>query len=147
MNFTDNQILSALQDAAMSQSSKLHLYANRILGRDHFKRIYERNPIDSNLAVASPDLIAEAIRNKFGPNQIWFDEYEQRGGSLSIPVQLHDNRIAHSDLLSSVLMDVPKLAIGNVYAERGISGEVLEWIRINKDDLLASTSRKGGHDG
>ena len=108
--------------------------------------IYERNPIDSNVAVNSPDLIAKAIRDKFGPDQIWFDKHEQRGGTLSIHVQLHDNGIAHSDLLSSVLMDIPRLAIGNIYAERGTSSEALEWIRIKRGDLLVSTRRKGGHD-
>ena len=147
LNLTDNQILSALQDAETSQSSKLHLYANRILGRDHFKRIYERNPIDSDLAVDSPDLIAQAIQDEFNPDQIWFDKYEQGGGTLSIPVQMHDNRIAHSGLLSSVLKDVPKLAIGNVYAERGIADDAIKWIRINKSNLLNTTSRKGKHDG
>lgn len=147
LNFTDNKILLALQEAATNQSSNLHLYANRILGRDHFKRIYERNPIDSNLTINSPDLIAKAVRDKFGSDQIWFDKYEQSGGTLSIPVQLHDNRIAGSDSLSSVLMDTPKLAIGNVYAERGISDKAVEWIQIRKDNLLKSTSRKGGHDG
>ena len=65
---------------------------------------------------------------------------------MSIPVQMHDNRIAHSHSLSSVLVDIPKLAIGNVYAERGIYGEALEWIQINKGDLLDTTSRKGGYD-
>ena len=108
--------------------------------------IYERNPIDSNVAVNSPDLIAKAIRDKFGPDQIWFDKHEQRGGTLSIHVQLHDNGIAHSHLLSSVLMDIPRLAIGNIYAERGTSSEALEWIRIKRGDLLVSTRRKGGHD-
>ena len=93
LNFTDNQILSDLQEATTNQGSMLHLCANRILSRDHFKLIYERNPIDSNVAVNSPDLIANAIRGKFGPDKIWFDKHEQRGGTLSIPVQLHDNRI------------------------------------------------------
>lgn len=43
-------------------------------------------------------------------------------------------------------MDIPKLAIVNVYAERGASGAAIEWIRIKKGNLLDSKSRKGEHD-
>ena len=43
---TDNEVAVALRQAADSQANAGHFHACRILGREHFKRLYEWNPED-----------------------------------------------------------------------------------------------------
>ena len=47
LRMTDNEVTAALLKAASDNRESGHLHARRIIMREHFKLIYERNPADT----------------------------------------------------------------------------------------------------
>ena len=73
LNTTDNEITAALRDAVSKKDKAGHLHAHRIMQREHFKRIYERNPTDAVINPESGKAIFAALCSKYGKDYFRHD--------------------------------------------------------------------------
>lgn len=134
---TDVEVTSAILDAADDESKKGHSHARRIVGRQHFKVIYERNPADREINPESGKAVYEALCDKFGGEHFRHDRYSQKGGAPDFPVELRNGDITSSLAISKVLKDLPVVSIDYVFADREIMDRGEKWLKANKNDIIA----------
>lgn len=80
MSMTDTEVLSAIRIASRETGLPGHGAARRISRREHFKPVYERNPIDQQKNPNSVELVERALIAQFGKDNIRRDHYAQKTG-------------------------------------------------------------------
>lgn len=136
LGLTDNEVTSALLTTAFDDSKIGHEHALRIIRREHFKVVYERNPADLLVNPEAGLAIFEAAGEKFGQEHFRHDRYRQNSGAQDFPVRLRDGRIASSLSVSESLNRLPVLSIDYVFASRDIAATANEWIRQHRNGLI-----------
>jgi len=133
---TDNEVTVALRKAAFDEDASGHSHACRIVRREHFKRLYERNPNDVAINPEAGRAIFDALGKEFEVDRFRHDRYFQKGGAPDFPVRMRDGRIVSSLAVSEVLNNVPVLSVDYVFAERSIFNEAERWLKENREKII-----------
>lgn len=133
---TDNEVNAALLDAAFCEDRLGCEHARRIIRREHYKVVYERNPNDVRINPEAGKAIFEALVAKFGSAPFRYDRYPQRSGSPDFPVRMRDGSIVSSLAISETLNKVPVVSIDYVFADRTILREAKKWLNNVKDGII-----------
>lgn len=133
---TDNEITAALLDAAYDESKPGQLHARRIIRREHFKRLYERNPGDVKINPEAGHEVFVALSAKFGADNLRFDRYRQGSGSHDFPVRLHDAQIVSSLAMSETLNNVPIVAVDYVFANRPVFKAADKFLKAHREEII-----------
>lgn len=83
---TDNEVMAAIWEAAQDASVPGHAHARRIVGRGHFRLLYQRNPRDQERNADSVGCVFSAAVEKYRDASVRRDTYQQTGGPLKFPV-------------------------------------------------------------
>jgi HD superfamily phosphohydrolase len=132
---TDNEVIVELRKAALDETHPGHIHAKRIIEHKHFKRLYERNPDDQHINLNSVEEVYKAACNKFGPEAVRCDQYEQKDSSQNFPV-LQDKKILTSTSLSDTLAKIPVAVIGFVFIDRVHFDTAEKWLDDNRNDII-----------
>jgi uncharacterized protein len=135
---TDNEVLSAIRVASKTPTTPGHDAARRIVGRLHFKPVYERNPIDHQRNPNSVDLIERALITKYGVESVRRDRYAQQSRGMSFPVISRDKRIQNSLALSETLQKVPVFAVDLIFVDPQMADAAGQWLRGARDAILGT---------
>jgi hypothetical protein len=95
---------------------------------------------DPSTALDAGERMFEAVKKKFGAENVRFDTYRQSSSPNDFPVLIEDLSVRSSLALSEVLVRLPLTAIDFVFCARDKADEVREWISANQVDIL----RAGG---
>jgi HD superfamily phosphohydrolase len=133
---TDNEVTAALLEAALDRSKPGYVHARRIVGREHFKVLYERNPDDVNINPEAGHAVFDALSSQFGAENFRHDRHHQSTGPPDFPVRLRDGQIVSSLAVSETLNHVPVVSVDYVFAERSILSKASEWLRANRADVV-----------
>lgn len=136
LSITDNEVTAALRNAAFNNGSPGHSHARLIVRREHFKRLYERNPNDVKINPEAGQAIFENLSQQFGAERFRRDRYSQKGGAPDFPVRMRDGRIVSSLAISEVLNNVPVLSVDYVFAERGVFDQAEQWLKENRQKII-----------
>jgi hypothetical protein len=136
LSITDNEVTAALRETALDNRIKGYFHARRIVRREHFKRLYERNPDDVEINPEAGGAIFDALGQQFGVDRFRRDRYSQKGGAPDFPVRMRDGRIVSSLAYSEVLNRVPVLSVDYVFAERGIFDKAEQWLEKNRKEVI-----------
>lgn len=139
---TDNEVYAAILAASRDSSRPGHLPAKRLVERQHFRVVYQRNPVDLATNPEAAARIQEALQEEFGPEEIRRDPYPGKGGAPDFPVLLSDGRIDSSMKLSDTLEKLPVAAVDFVFAAPEIADQARTWLGANRDTIL----RRGPED-
>ena len=90
LSLADNQINASLLEAASDRSSKLYENACQITKRNHFRKIYARNPQDIAKNPEAGEEVFESLKKEFGKENFRHDRYTQKSGAPDFPVQLQN---------------------------------------------------------
>jgi HD superfamily phosphohydrolase len=115
---TDNQITAALLEEAFGDSQPACDHARRIIRREHYKVLYERNPTDVRINPEAGKAIFDSLTEEFGSELFRHDRYPQKSGSPDFPVRTRDGEIVSSLAISETLNTVPVVSIDSVFADR-----------------------------
>ena len=99
---TDNEITSALWSAAFNKSDQSHEAARRIVRRQHYKTVYQRQPQDVGINRKAGQSVYKAAVQTFGQDAVRHDYYVEEGGAPDFPVKRRDGQIVSSLALSQV---------------------------------------------
>lgn len=88
LTLTDNEVTAAFIAAAADNNLPGHAHAKRIINRQHFKVVYERNPDDVAINPDAGAAVCAALGAVVGNNNVRRDNYQQRGGAPDFPVRL-----------------------------------------------------------
>ena len=136
LNLTDNEVTAAILQAERSPSKAGNLHAGRIVNRQHFKVIYERNPRDVQVNPESGKAVYEALSTEFGQPYFRTDRYSQSGGAPNFPVRLRDNQVVSSLVKSETLSKLPVVSVDYVFAERTIFDRAKSWLDARCADII-----------
>lgn len=134
---------SGLLAAARSKTSVGHDPARRIVERDHFRKLYERNPLDVEKNSDAARMIFQAAEKEFGSINLRFDQYPAKGGSHDFPVLFSDNRIVSSGAASSVLLKVPIIVADFIFIASDLRDKARTWLDSNRTSIIKAKKRKG----
>jgi len=136
LNYSDSVIMSDIQRSARESSVTGHKVAQRIINRKHYKLIYELNPQDVEENPDALRVIYKSLAEKYGENKIIIDEYEEKGGILDFLVIDRNKQIFRARAVSDLLVKVPRVSIGLIFADREIIEEARQWLEENKLNIL-----------
>lgn len=136
LRLNDNEILTALFKASENDKLKGYDSARRIINRDHFKLIYERNPrdIEKNPDVAKA--VFHAACSQFGDQNVRIDSYRQTSHGHDFPVITGDKQILSSLELSDTLKMFPIVAVDYVFINPEFRNEAEKWKEQNLKKII-----------
>ena len=146
IKLTDNEVNAGILQAARSQNKAGHLHARRIVNRQHFKVIYERNPRDIKVNPDAREAVYDALSADFCEVNFRTDRYSQSGGGPDFPVKLRDGQVVSSLVKSETLNKMPLVSVDYVFAERGIFDRAIAWLNTNRADIIQLREEEN-HDG
>lgn len=137
LRLTDNEVLVALLGASGAPEQAGHDPARRIMGREHYRLVYERNPADQEKSLDAVRLVYEALVQEFGPYAVRRDPYPGSGpGGVSFPVQTRDGRIASSINFSETLGRIPTFSVDYVFIDPHMRDNAARWLSDNRDRII-----------
>ena len=132
LRYTDNEVTAGLLEAAYDTTKPGHMHARRIVRREHFKVLYERNPDDVQVNPEAGNAVLDALSTQFGGEYFRHDRYHQRAGPPDFPVRLRDGQIVSSLAFSETLNHVPIVAVDYVFADRSILSQAAAWLKAHR---------------
>ncbi|MGD0621389.1 MAG: HD domain-containing protein [Thermacetogeniaceae bacterium] len=133
---TDNEVLVELLGAARDTTKRGHDAARRIVKREHYKKVYQKNPDDIRKNPESGEVIFEALKEKYGENNVRRDFRTSGNSTFEFPILCNDGRIAASFDISQVLQNLPEASFDYIFIRPDLREQAYEWLRDNRDTLL-----------
>ncbi len=134
---TDNEVLSAMSDAAVDPACAGHQAADRIVNRKHFRVLYALTNDDREKHEHPLDTIFEASVEEFGKENVNKVEYIQQRPVSDFPIRTSDGKVVSSHYFSDVLNGVPIVDIGIVLVAPDIESDAANWLRGNRVSILS----------
>ena len=141
---TDNEVTAGLVAAAVTETEPGHIHARRIVERQHFKVVYERNPKDVRVNPEAGSAVFEALVGEFGADGIRRDHYQQRSGPPDFPVRLRDDDVVSSLAVSEALNHLPVVSVDYVYVERSRYDRAREWLQNHREEIIRPQEEADG---
>lgn len=135
LRVTDVEVHAALRVAARTKTNRAHEPARRIIERDHFRRIYSRDPNDVDRFPEAARAIYDALADKFGVELVKYADARKSPGTVDFPVAMPDDTYA-SQNVSELLSKLPAPKGEYIYVAPEKRVEVERWLRVNKDDVI-----------
>jgi HD superfamily phosphohydrolase len=143
LRMTDNEVSSGFLVAARKKSNPGHDPARRIVERDHFRKLYERNPLDVQENSEAASAIFKAAEQEFGSANLRFDQYRPKGGGYdNFPVLMSDNRVVGSGAASTVLLQLPVITAEFIFVIPEKRDKAAEWLERNRKSIIERRGKK-----
>lgn len=136
LRLTDNEVTAAFLEAAVDSAKNGHDPAYRIVHRKHFKLLYQRNPEDVKINPDSGKIIYQAACDTFGKENVRYDKYIGKGGSLHFPVKTKDGRVVSSHTISETISNLPVVAVEYVFISPDLYDDAESWLKQNRNELI-----------
>lgn len=145
LRMTDNEVTAALLEAACDKHRAGSTHALRIIGRKHFKLLYERNPKDVEINPEAGEAVFEALCNKLGAEHFRHDCYQQRSGTPDFPVRMRDKQIptVSSIAISEMLSKIPDVSVDYVFVDQSIREEAEKWLGEQREEVIQPQKEEG----
>jgi HD superfamily phosphohydrolase len=139
---TDNEVMAAILNAAREPGSAGHDAARRIVERDHFRLIYQRNPVDAKVNPAAAQAVHEAAAERFSSEKVRRDMREAKSEGVDFPVLTKDRRVASSLTMSETLRNIPAAAFDFVFVEASVMGDAEKWLKDERARIIEPKERE-----
>jgi HD superfamily phosphohydrolase len=133
---TDNEVWVAISEASRNSCAPGHKDALRIENRQHFKRVYSRNPDDVTINPFAADAIFEALKSDFDEKLLRKDGHTPPNPGLDFPIEMMDGRNASSISISETLRKIPVPSFEYIFADASIAQTVSGWIEKNRANII-----------
>ena len=140
---TDNEVLAALLGAARNGACKGHDPARRIINREHYRKLYEKNPEDIRINPEAGRLIFKALLMKYGDEAVRRDPYTAKNSAVEFPVLRTDGRIFSSYDLSETIQRLPIASFDYIFIRPDLAKGANEWLKKNRNDIIKIVSLEG----
>jgi len=148
---TDLEVSSAIAKAARKVTRPGHDHARRILARDHFRVLWQRNPEDLKTNPDAGQCISDAAAANFGSENLRHDSNAQPGATIDFPVERRKGDVTSAQAMSDVLANIPSAAVDNVYVRRDLLEDAESWLSNRKSDIirprLGEQDKEAPHEG
>ena len=135
LKITDNEVMSAILKAAQDESAPGHESAKRIVYREHFRCLYQRNPDDIAINPEAGDQVFEAVKAEYGESHVRRDKYT-KGSPTDFPVKAKDDRIVSATSLSETLSSPLLTVVDLVFIDPQDIEQAKEWLNENRKTII-----------
>lgn len=137
--YTDEEVISAMHQAAKDTGLPGHIHAQRIINRNHFRVLYEGalSDIIESGGEMKAGQIAEAAKKEFGEENIRYDCYSPKDSTIDFPVRKRDGAIVSAHSISQVLKKIPAAGFDYVFVDKRILPATKKWYEDNKAKWLS----------
>ena len=126
LGYTDNDINSAIAEAARDPKCEEYKNARRICNREHFKVLYEFSGEDLG---KREEFYALAV-DEYGEDSIKKDYYKKEENPIGFPVMTRSRReSSYSTSESEILKRIPPVIFNFIFIEPSKRDEGVEWAR------------------
>jgi uncharacterized protein len=136
LNLTDNEVTSAVLEAARHNTRPGHDPARRIVQREHFRTLYQRNPSDIATNPDAAKAIAEAASCKFDDSNVHYDNYREKNRPLDFPILMGDDRIVSCLEVSDTLKNVPIVTVDYVFIAPHLRDDAAKWLQKERRTII-----------
>jgi HD superfamily phosphohydrolase len=136
LQLTDHEVMAAILAASRHDARPGYEPARRIVERDHFRTLYQRNPNDIAVNPDAARAIAEAASCKFDDSNVHYDSYREKNRPLDFPVLMRDDRIVPCLEVSDTLKNVPYVAVDFVFIAPQLREKAEAWLRAQRDTII-----------
>jgi HD superfamily phosphohydrolase len=136
LNLTDNEVMAAILAAARDRTHPAHDPARRIVERDHYRKVYQRNPDDVAVNPEAAQAVATNLAMNFKGTNVYYDVYKERSRPLNFPVLTPDGRVVSSLALSETLRHLPVVAVDFVFVAPEHRQEAEQWLQGNPKSAI-----------
>jgi HD superfamily phosphohydrolase len=137
LRITDNEVWSAVLAAARDSTASGHDPARRIVQREHFRILYQRNPDDITINPEAAEAVYKAACLRYSDTDVQYDRYREKKRAIEFPVLTRDNRTVSCLSLSETLKQVPVVAIDYVFAEPSKCKDAVQWLQKELPTIIA----------
>jgi len=113
-----------------------HDPARRIVKREHYRKLYEKNPGDMRINPDAGRLIYEAIVSEFGAGAVRRDPYTDKNSAIEFPVLRSDGCILSSYELSEIMQKLPIASFDYIFIRPDLVKQADEWLKKNRNDII-----------
>ncbi|HEX9982150.1 MAG TPA: HD domain-containing protein [Thermoanaerobaculia bacterium] len=143
VRMTDNEVLTAMAAAALDKELPGHDPAMRIMQRQHFRKIYERNALDQKMQPDAVGRVAAALRTRFGDTAVRDRSIPPKQQNIQFPILLDDGVISTSTAESTIYADFKPAAVGFVLIDPLQKKEAQAWLASSKKKILTEQMELG----
>ncbi|MGI6492662.1 MAG: HD domain-containing protein [Pelotomaculum sp.] len=143
LKITDNEVLAALLEAARIEDHKGHDPARRIVKREHYRKLYEKNPEDLRINPEAGRRVFEALRSQYGVEAVRADTYTAKNSAMEFPVLRSDGRIFSSYDLSETIQRLPIASFDYVFIRPDLVNDADDWLKKNRHEIIKIVSLEG----
>jgi HD superfamily phosphohydrolase len=140
---TDNEVLSAIATAAADKDKPGHDPARRIMKRQHFRKIYDRNAIDQRRHPDAVGRIADSLKAQFGNDAVRERSIPPKQQDIDFPVLMDSGDVSTSKAESTIYADFKPAAIGFVLIDPEKKKDAGTWLASNKKAILSEQMELG----
>lgn len=133
---TDSGIADALWRAAFDKDRAGHIHARRIVRREHFQLVYQRNSEDIKINPEPGASAYKKLAEEYGVESVRHDFYKQANRVANFPVRLRNGAIISSLGMSEALRNVPAVTIDRIFADRGIAARARDRVDRDRAELI-----------
>jgi HD superfamily phosphohydrolase len=117
LEMTDNEVLSAINQAAQDPGSDLHVLALRLVGRRHFRAVYTLLPSHKRAVPTILEDIGNLIKAEFQEENVKVDSYTPGSGSNDFWVLTQTGKVESGPTLSTIAQNTSLDEMGFVFVE------------------------------
>ncbi len=128
LSLTDNEVSTAICQAALDSTKTGHVPARRIFRREHFKLLREFVPDELTQDPLAPSKLIKALGEQFGQGNFFLHRYEEKRNPQKFTVKLKDGRAKSSLAVSAVLQSYPRLNVAFILVEPNLREQASEWM-------------------
>ena len=136
LSITDVEVLVSLRAAVRDPNSNGHQHAERIIRREHFKRLYSANPSDRRVNLESGRALAKALGAEFGDENFRHDLYTHRSDGPDFPVRTQDGIILSSLAVSEALNHLSFIPLDYIFVDRTVEQKAKKWLEENRPYII-----------
>ena len=135
---SDLEISTAIAEAAKDQGNNGHVHARRIVNRDHFKVLWQRNPEDVETNPDAGKCVEDTAAARYSAENVRRDSYSPAEATIDFPVEQSgsDRNVTSAQVISAVLPHVPVAAVDNVYVRRDLLDDAEKWLSREKAEVI-----------
>lgn len=136
LRLTDNEVNSAMAAACRDDSLPGHDAAMCVIGRGHFRRVYEENFRDREVNLESFDVVKSALEGRYTVSKVKSKRIAQKQQGKQFPVLMHSGDCENSINLSPTLANIPVVSSAVIFVHPEIRDEAISWLSLNRDSIL-----------
>ncbi len=137
LHITDDEVLSALREAARTPSDDMKTLAERLLNRQHFRTIFEQV---STHKKRRPTIFSELLafaRSEFGLENVRYATYGPKSERNDFWVVTEDGSVESSLEVSDVIAKLPPIEFGYLFVAPELNDKARAKVEQRLEQLLA----------